>query len=145
MTMKLCLLMIVTLISIEFAAAKGYSIVWEKKTWLDAYNYCDGYNMRLVSIESRRKLDEVVDVIQSNGLNTRYIWTSGTNLDSYNEKYFWATTNKEVTFNENWANGQPDNYGGQQNCMILDRYRNYQFDDANCYINKFNFICEEKY
>jgi hypothetical protein len=82
-----------------------------------------------------------------------FFWTAGT---YYRSKYgkehwrwYWADwPNNKITYEgkdvayTNWANGEPNDYGGKEGNMIIHSYKSYKWADMSG-ASKFGFICEQ--
>jgi len=42
-----------------------------------------------------------------------------------------------------WHQGQPDNGGGGENCVVIWANQNYEWNDADC-SNTYCFVCENR-
>lgn len=90
----------------------------------------------LVEIDDQEEFDFVVDFIRP--LADTKLYTGGNNLENSSEWRFWHTKRPVQFFN--WEAGQPDNFGGDENCMELKFYLN-GFNDLNYQFDE-KFICE---
>lgn len=41
-----------------------------------------------------------------------------------------------------WGKDQPNNYNGEQNCVVLDGGRSWLWNDVGCNLDYLNFICQ---
>lgn len=41
-----------------------------------------------------------------------------------------------------WADDQPNNYNGQQNCVVLDGGRKWMWNDVTCDLDYLPWICQ---
>lgn len=41
-----------------------------------------------------------------------------------------------------WGKDQPNNYNGEQNCVVLDGGRNWQWNDVGCNLDYLHWICQ---
>lgn len=41
-----------------------------------------------------------------------------------------------------WGKDQPNNYNGEQNCVVLDGGRNWLWNDIGCNIDYLHFVCQ---
>lgn len=48
----------------------------------------------------------------------------------------------EVVTTLPWGKGQPNNYNGEQNCVVLDGGRNWLWNDVGCNLDYLHFICQ---
>lgn len=70
-----------------------------------------------------------------------HFWTAGTNLG--NEPYFfWMGHDEPISFND-WANGEPNNYNLNEDCIELKFVGGtWKWNDTAC-DSKLYFVCEE--
>ncbi|KAI8797976.1 hemolymph lipopolysaccharide-binding protein, partial [Biomphalaria glabrata] len=121
-------------------------------TWTEAYDVCrrEGPHSALVSVEteaeqrflvSHIKQDTALSVVGQNGF-----YTSGSDVG--NEHSFkWTDTGipRPVTWSAGWHAGQPNNEGGNQNCLLMQYPADdYKWGDIEC-DSKHPFICEVYY
>lgn len=41
-----------------------------------------------------------------------------------------------------WGKDQPNNYNGEQNCVVLDGGRDWLWNDVGCNLDYLNWICQ---
>ena len=41
-----------------------------------------------------------------------------------------------------WGKEQPNNYNGEQNCVVLDGGRNWLWNDVGCNLDYLHFVCQ---
>lgn len=78
-------------------------------------------------------------------VDTEWMWTSGT--DQGQEGIFvWMSTGKGFTYTH-WRGIQPDNAGGNENCVHVWKSEGNGFHTWNDWIcsKKLYYICEEKF
>ncbi|XP_017771143.1 PREDICTED: C-type lectin 37Da-like isoform X2 [Nicrophorus vespilloides] len=109
--------------------------------WHNAYLACKQYNMELINIDSDAEFDYIREFI--NSLTTAQklnFWTSGNDLGTEGE-YKWMSNGRRV-FSNRWHKGQPDNYGGLEDCIHFWHVSNvYLLNDSTCASNM-AFICQ---
>jgi Lectin C-type domain len=67
-------------------------------------------------------------------------WTSGTDAGCEG-KFGWCSVNK-LAIKAVWATGQPDNFGGKENCLGLNMTKvKVELQDEDC-LKQYPFICE---
>jgi len=68
-------------------------------------------------------------------------WLGAT--DRQNEgTWVWDKTETKVTYTD-WQTGEPNNYGGDQNCLLIKRGYKYKWDDSEC-DSRLGYICQLK-
>lgn len=48
----------------------------------------------------------------------------------------------DVVLKPAWGKDQPNNYNGEQNCVVLDGGRNWLWNDVGCNLDYLHFICQ---
>ncbi|MBN3271514.1 MRC1 protein, partial [Polyodon spathula] len=107
--------------------AERYTLIVELKTWTEAQQYCRKQHTDLVSIKNASENEEIVKKAQG-----RTFW-----IGLFNEPWKWSHQGDNYTFHT-WSNGQPDNLGGNQNCV---RMKTGGWIDCGCN-NQNPFYCE---
>lgn len=114
-----------------------------QQNWYVAFKICKRNKMDLITINNEEQFNNVQSAIRASGHNqsSDLYWTSGTDLGIENN-FFWSTNGENIEFDV-WNHGQPDNSGGNENCVEL-RYNKknaYKLNDNNCVVKNF-FICQ---
>ena len=78
---------------------------------------------RLVWIGARRERNSTVPSFHKNRIQNN----------------LWKCVNGKPVNKFLWASDQPNNYNGQQNCMVLDGGRQWYWNDVTCDLGKFAF------
>lgn len=55
---------------------------------------------------------------------------------------FCFTFPGDVVLKPAWGKDQPNNYNGEQNCVVLDGGRNWLWNDVGCNLDYLHFICQ---
>ena len=126
-----------------------YQLVKSKKTWHEAVEHCNSLDPKvqshLVNIHSGQENDFVWRLAP-----TTDFWIGYTNNwpdDKWNWAYLLASKNlfkkKSFGYYSNWARGQPDNHGGNQDCALMwGWYKTSKWDDRECNAKKW-FVCKK--
>lgn len=48
----------------------------------------------------------------------------------------------DIVLKPTWGRDQPNNYNGEQNCVVLDGGRNWLWNDVGCNLDYLHFICQ---
>lgn len=48
----------------------------------------------------------------------------------------------DIVLKPAWGRDQPNNYNGEQNCVVLDGGRNWLWNDVGCNLDYLHFICQ---
>ena len=103
----------------------------DKKSWTASEDFCLNEGGHLASIAT-----EAVNTFVGEKKNT--YWIGGNDRDEEGSWRWTDCTLMEFTF---WASGEPNDGGGNQDCM---QYRHlHKWDDDNC-SNKKSFVCIKK-
>lgn len=54
----------------------------------------------------------------------------------------WKWVNGNLIAHPTWGKDQPNNYNGEQNCVVLDGGRNWQWNDVGCNLDYLHWICQ---
>lgn len=94
----------------------------------------------LASYETKAEWQQLSKyIIEKFGVG-RFWWISGSDIDSEGD-FFWYRTGERIGY-ANWASGEPDTTGKNENCVNLrHRYSEYQMFDSVCN-EKLYYICE---
>lgn len=68
----------------------------------------------------------------------------GQNIPSFHRSRsaFWYWNTGELVTRFLWADDQPNNYNGQQNCIVLDGGRKWLWNDVTCDLDYLPWICQ---
>ncbi|MGH0170934.1 UNVERIFIED_CONTAM: hypothetical protein FKN15_059312 [Acipenser sinensis] len=106
-----------------------YTLIEELKTWTEAQQYCRKHHTDLVSINNASENEEIVKKAQG-----KPFW-----IGLFNEPWKWSHQGDSYTFH-NWSYGQPDNRGGDQNCVLMSKSGGWIDYDCNSQLPFFS--CE---
>ncbi|MGH0136350.1 UNVERIFIED_CONTAM: hypothetical protein FKN15_060778 [Acipenser sinensis] len=106
-----------------------YTLIEELKTWTEAQQYCREHHTDLVSIKNASENEEIVKKAQG-----KPFW-----IGLFNEPWKWSHQGDSYTFH-NWNYGQPDNRGGDQNCVLMIKSGGWIDYDCN---SQLPFFCCE--
>merc|ERR1711879_715581 len=128
-----------------------YTIHPTPMTWPDAFEVCrrEGPKSALVSINTKEEQDYLVNLVKSNAglraVGQNGFYTSGNDLTTEHNFYWGDRGNLLRMSYENWHQGQPNNVGGNQNCLLME-YPDDEFSwgDVDCDTTH-PFICEATY
>ena len=122
-----------------FLALTEYIISEQKLNWKDARQSCKDKNGDLVIINNAKEKSHIIELIQCS--NDDY-WIGLSDIQA--EGIFkWISSNFIPNFTD-WYDGnpiQPDNNGGQEDCVELRKIYNFQWNDFDCSSEK-RYICE---
>ncbi|XP_036968022.1 C-type mannose receptor 2-like isoform X2 [Acanthopagrus latus] len=114
-------------------------LINEPKTWEEAQRYCRENYTDLATVYDMNDTQRL-----SESVNTDKAWIGLYSVPGKdNRVWHWSQPGVEVTWKEFWAVSQPNDRGGSQNCVAMDRNG---WNDRKC-CRDFAFICydEEQY
>ncbi|XP_059481673.1 uncharacterized protein LOC132200308 [Neocloeon triangulifer] len=135
---------------LRLACGRMYYFSNSEKNWQEAAAECCNRNMQLLSIEDAQEvlcLSSMLARSNYGGFQSGW-WTAGS--DEFHENYFvWCTasTTKNITSDFKFGSGEPNNMGGNENCIEMvvtggTPPTNVYFNDRTCVNFKSKFICE---
>ena len=96
-----------------------YKVFEDGMTWTEAKSYCENLGGHLVIIESQ---DEQV-MLESLLKEKNFYWL-GASVDLEKENAPWHWINGKTLEYTNWHGTQPDNFTGNENCLMMYNYPN---------------------
>ncbi|KAG6922423.1 hypothetical protein G0U57_002599, partial [Chelydra serpentina] len=96
-----------------------YGYFFQEKTWPDAEAECQRYwqGAHLVSIHSAGENNMMAHYIKQYHRKKSPIWIGLLDLE---EDRSWRWADKSLVSFNAWDNGQPNNRGGHEHCVVLD-------------------------
>ena len=101
-------------------------------TWEKAEEHCQGEGGHLVSIHSAEENDHVA------GLVAGELWVGGSDVAAEGD---WTWTDGSSFSYNNWAFGQPANYGTGEDCLMINWNGAGMWNDQPCSEEK-RFVCK---
>ncbi|XP_052676540.1 perlucin-like protein isoform X2 [Crassostrea angulata] len=114
-------------------------VTYELETWSGAQAKCVAENSGLVEIETEAENNFLKDVAAKTFLNGQF-WTGGNDIDVEGQ-WRWVTSGNPFTFTD-WGPGEPNDTGGNEDCMLLLSNTGYTWNDLPCSTNSL-YICEK--
>nr|CAD7258063.1 unnamed protein product [Timema shepardi] len=74
-------------------------------------------------------------------LKTQLVWIGATKEPGFTTRT-WRWVNGEVVSRPSWGKEQPNNYNGEQNCVVLDGGRNWLWNDVGCNLDYLHWVCQ---
>ncbi|KNC23257.1 hypothetical protein FF38_04176 [Lucilia cuprina] len=94
----------------------------------------------LASIDSQNEMSALSNYLIDKYPLDRWWWLSGSDTDSEGD-FYWYKNGERISYAD-WSAGQPDNYGGHENCVHLWYIKpKYQMNDWVCH-EKAYYVCE---
>ncbi|XP_014203613.1 sushi, von Willebrand factor type A, EGF and pentraxin domain-containing protein 1 [Copidosoma floridanum] len=76
-------------------------------------------------------------------LKTQLVWIGALKEPSITVRT-WKWVDGEVIQKPHWGKEQPNNYNGEQNCVVLDGGRSWLWNDVGCNLDYLHWICQSK-
>ena len=96
-----------------------YKVYNRSVNWHDARKASENMGGHLVTITSMEEQDFVCDLVEGNGTKNCY-WIAGRK----NSDGVWHWITGEPATYINWAKDQPDNFTGEEDCVMMYRHHN---------------------
>lgn len=109
-----------------------YILIRENKTWDEAQDYCRQNHIDLATVQSDEEWSQL------NTLRAELQFYTWIGLYDDVNSWRWSFQNERITFTK-WDKQQPNNFGGNQNCVEL-RSSGY-WHDIGCSV-KCVIICQ---
>lgn len=74
-------------------------------------------------------------------LKTQLVWIGAEREPGFTSRT-WRWVDGEVVARPAWGKDQPNNYNGEQNCVVLDGGRNWLWNDVGCNLDYLHWICQ---
>lgn len=107
--------------------------------------------MEFVSLESLQESNHLLKICQQNSqLFDGWTYIGGlTTVGGSRTEWYWVDNGKKLSFELNFAAGQPDNAGNNELCLSIGNLGiatgNFFFNDNPCYgWRPYRFICQTK-
>ncbi|XP_050090739.1 ladderlectin-like [Anopheles aquasalis] len=124
--------------------AKRYLPQNQKVSFFEAWRRCLALGLRLATVTSSAESQLIKEAIQATATTTEPWWIGGTDLGQEGS-WIWFSTELPVGYQTgytNWYTGEPNNYGGNENCLDIGRKDAVGWFDANCEWKQ-KFVCEK--
>ncbi|CAC5389919.1 unnamed protein product [Mytilus coruscus] len=100
---------------------------------------CRAHNSRLAEVQTKAQSDLLMNLAKTNGPGQSY-WLGGRD-DVIEGIWMWASTDRAFNYTD-WYPGQPDNSGGNENCVHMYAAWSLKWNDDPCK-TAYRFICEK--
>ncbi|CAO1337642.1 unnamed protein product [Diamesa tonsa] len=118
-----------------------------KLTWAHALMFCRSYGMELASLPTKELSEQFMQLCYLNAPSfDQYTHVGGTYIGAGLNRWYWLSTGKPVDYQLPMRPEQPDNAGGYQNCLALDKQNGpFLFDDIDSFgRHEEKFVCESR-
>ncbi|KAA0721510.1 C-type lectin domain family 10 member A MMGL [Triplophysa tibetana] len=113
-------------------SSKSYIIDTSNKTWREAQSFCRQYHTDLISVRNQTDNQLIHNII--NDPHTS-VW-----IGLFRDSWEWSD-NTDSAFRY-WTSGEPNNYGGYEDCTLVRMNDQGQWYDAACSDSN-TFVCHE--
>ncbi|XP_076828394.1 macrophage mannose receptor 1-like isoform X4 [Brachyhypopomus gauderio] len=127
--------------ALAMCVTRQFYVVEQLKSWTDAQNYCRGIYTDLATIENQGDMNTVLTLLSGQSGYTYWIGLTR-NVNQINNPIWVWSDGSNSTYSD-WYPGEPNNQGGQENCVDLYSLQSYKWNDAPCYMTN-QFICYKK-
>uniref|UniRef100_A0A336K2F8 CSON012544 protein n=1 Tax=Culicoides sonorensis TaxID=179676 RepID=A0A336K2F8_CULSO len=74
-------------------------------------------------------------------LKTQLVWIGAQKEPGLTNR-LWKWVNGDTVLKPTWGKDQPNNYNGEQNCVVLDGGRGWLWNDVGCNLDYLHFVCQ---
>uniref|UniRef100_A0A3P9IJS4 C-type lectin domain-containing protein n=1 Tax=Oryzias latipes TaxID=8090 RepID=A0A3P9IJS4_ORYLA len=120
-----------TFVSPHPVQQNSYELQLETRSWLDAQSFCRLNHADLANVTSPAEGEKVKALLQRDGVEQAWF---GLHRDS------WVWTDGSATSYTSWLAGQPNNAGGSQGCVYMEKEKWNDFPCTNQYYTLTNLI-----
>ncbi|CAO1429936.1 unnamed protein product [Diamesa hyperborea] len=115
-----------------------------KLFWAQALMFCQSFGMELVSLPLKEVADQFTQLCADNAKYfDKYTYVGGTYIGAGLNDWYWISDGKPATYHIPMQPGEPNNFGGKENCLSLDNHEGvFKFNDINGFDRDAKFVCE---
>lgn len=120
----------------EFGVSRGGS-------FQEARAYCQGHNGDLAHGMSPGQTSFLYAELERRkpNLKTQLVWIGAQKEPGLTSRT-WKWVNGDLVQRPSWGKDQPNNYNGEQNCVVLDGGRGWLWNDVGCNLDYLHWICQ---
>ncbi|XP_039662058.1 galactose-specific lectin nattectin-like [Perca fluviatilis] len=118
--------------------SRCFAFYSEPKTWIDGENFCISAGGNLASLHSDAEHKFVKDIIFKVTNTQKTCWIGG--FDAVKEGTWMWTDGSKFDY-KIWNAGEPNNYGGAENCLTMN-WDGANWNDLAC-TNQNSFVCSK--
>ncbi|XP_013880211.1 galactose-specific lectin nattectin [Austrofundulus limnaeus] len=105
-----------------------YRFVATERDWYDSEHFCNSMGASLESLETQGESTFVKELVYRSAGYNKPAWVGGS--DAVKEGFWFWSNGTPFTFKD-WGPGEPDNNGGNENCMMINTNGDF-VSDAPC-------------
>lgn len=123
--------------TVDYFGGHTYMFCNTSKDWQSAKSFCESYSYYLVKIDNAQENKFLFDT--AGKISQEKWWTGGNDIVKEGQ---WVWVDGSPMSYTSWHSGEPNDAGGNEDCMQLFRYGlDYTWNDEPC-SSPFRFICE---
>lgn len=104
---------------------------------------CKDINAKLAEFETKPEQDFVLKNFPLGFVKRQFteIYIGGVKKP---DNWYWASSDVPINYNLSWIPGEPNNWGGNEDCLSISRYylNGNAINDATCNYYIGSFLCE---
>ncbi|CAC5378851.1 Perlucin-like protein [Mytilus coruscus] len=113
----------------------------DKLTWLESERKCRKLGAYLVKITDSSEHAWIRNIISSKKVAEQYIWTGASDRLKEGD-WRWVSDLSKIQYS-GWYTGEPNNYGGSEDCALFSPRHSLYWNDATC-SHKTGYICKNQ-
>uniref|UniRef100_A0A3Q2DP59 C-type lectin domain-containing protein n=1 Tax=Cyprinodon variegatus TaxID=28743 RepID=A0A3Q2DP59_CYPVA len=110
------------------------------RTWTQAERDCLSMEANLASVHNYEESVYINGLISASGDGYAEVWIGATDAQEDNI-WFWSDGSKFQ--DANWCNNQPNNFNGNQKCVIMNHGASSCWGDRRCTLTR-PYVCVKK-
>ncbi|CAO1337685.1 unnamed protein product [Diamesa tonsa] len=118
-----------------------------KLVWSQAFMFCRTFGMQLASLPTEELSDKFTRLCFLNApFFDTFTHIGGTYIGAGLNRWYWISTGKPVNYHLKMKKGEPNNYGGHQNCLAVEKQNGpFLFNDIDAFgRHEEKFVCESR-
>jgi hypothetical protein len=123
---------------------KQFFISKQTKTWTSSRDLCHKHDLKLAQLETIEQLNFVIDECKKSSVceNIEIIFM-GMERRGNDDDWFWYDKNTSVAYEIPWSLGEPNNVDGIEDCVAMEKTKDYRLKDVLKTKYMGYFLCEQ--